>query len=175
MYDSVQTTQRMFHKEVKDDMTTADIPHKPVLPTAQVTQLADASRRVLAACVQATDAQTMTVKPGDDCHDVVVTLPTVAIRLLVEILEQMAHGHAVTVLSVPAELTTQQAAELLNVSRPYLIKLLDAGEIPSRKVGTHRRVRYQDVVAYKQRLDAKRRQTLDALTAQAQELRMGYE
>jgi excisionase family DNA binding protein len=156
-------------------MTVSSTPREPVVPTAQEVQLAQTSSRALAACVQATDAQTMTVTPAGTCHTATVTLPTVAVQLLMQILEHMAHGSAVTVLPVPAELTTQQAAELLHVSRPYLVKLLDAGEIPSRKVGTHRRVRYQDLVAYKQRIDAERRKALDALAAQAQELQMGYE
>jgi excisionase family DNA binding protein len=148
---------------------------EPVVPNAQETQLAQTSSDVLAACVQATDAPTITIKSVGVCHDVAVTLPTAAVQLLVQILEHMAHGRAVAVFPVPAELTTQQAAELLHVSRPYLVKLLDAGAIPSHKVGTHRRVRYQDLIAYKQHLDAQRRQALDTLTAQAQALRMGYE
>lgn len=103
-----------------------------------------------------------------------ITLPAEAARLLLTMLEEMAEGHAVTVLPLRAELSTQEAAQLLNVSRPYLVALVEKGDIPFRKVGTHRRVRLGDLLEYKKRDDAARKQTLDALTAQAQELGLGY-
>lgn len=77
-------------------------------------------------------------------------------------------------IPIDAELTTQQAAELLNVSRPYLVNLLDAGEIPYRNVGRSRRIRYQDIPDYRELRVQRRLETLDELVAQAQELKMGY-
>ncbi len=104
----------------------------------------------------------------------IVTIPTVALSLLIEILRQMADGNTVSIIPVKKELTTQEAADILQVSRPYLVELLESGEIPYRKVGTRRQVLTQDVINYKNRIDAARAQTLAELSAQAQELNMGY-
>jgi excisionase family DNA binding protein len=104
-----------------------------------------------------------------------IVVPNVAISLLLEILTQMAQGNAVTLMPYHAELTTQQAADLVNVSRPFLVKLLESGELAHRMVGKHRRVLLQDVMKYKENIDRARNETLNELVAQAQELNMGYE
>ncbi|WP_326646480.1 helix-turn-helix domain-containing protein [Streptosporangium sp. NBC_01755] len=97
-------------------------------------------------------------------------LPREAVSLLAFILAQAAEGRGVTVIPSQAELTTQQAADMLNVSRPHLIKLLEEGGIPFRLVGKHRRVTYEDLQEYKRRDGAKRRTAADQLAALGQEL-----
>jgi excisionase family DNA binding protein len=103
-----------------------------------------------------------------------IALPLQAVQVLAEALGHLAAGNDVIVQAQPHEMTTQQAADYLHVSRPFLIGLLEKNEIPHRKVGSHRRILSADVTAYKQRNDAQRLQVLEQLAAQAQELGMGY-
>ena len=103
-----------------------------------------------------------------------VDLPASAVDLLVHVLEAMATGQGVTLIPDSAELTTVQAADILNVSRPFLIKLLDQKAIPHRKVGTHRRIRMEDVMAYKNAIDREREQVLEQLVQEGQAYDMGY-
>jgi excisionase family DNA binding protein len=112
--------------------------------------------------------------PANGRAEQIVELPASAVKLLVRILAEMAEGNAITLIPIHAELTTQQAAELLSVSRPFFVKLLEENQIPFRKVGTHRRVLFSDLMRYKRTLDEARAKGLDALAAQAQELKMGY-
>jgi excisionase family DNA binding protein len=144
------------------------------LPSEHESELARESRRNLVAVVSSR-AETQQFDFKDDKGQThTVTLPTSALKLLDEVLHQIGNGNAVSIIPIHAELTTQQAADLLNVSRPYLVQLLERGEIPFRKVNTHRRVLYQDLIAYKNRVDADRLEALSQLAAQAQELGMGY-
>lgn len=147
---------------------------EPIAPTEQEAHQAEESVRALARMMPRTDAETIAVSPmaGTGEH---VVIPTVAFRLLLTILEEMAKGNAITVIPIHAELTTQQAGDLLGVSRPYLVRLLDEGKIQFHRVGTHRRVAFRDLMEYKRRNREARRETLAELSTQAQELDMGYE
>ena len=104
-----------------------------------------------------------------------ITVPISVLPQLAEVLNHIAQGNEVKIVPIKQELTTSEAAEILNVSRPYLVDLLESGQIPFRKVGVSRRILSIDVMAYKQRMDAMRKSTLTELAAQAQELNMGYE
>jgi excisionase family DNA binding protein len=97
-------------------------------------------------------------------------LPRSLERLLQRAVQFLARGDAVTLVPVQRELTTQQAADLLNVSRPYLVRLLDEGQIPFTKTGTHRRIRLDDLMAYRRRRDIARRKRLRRLTQMSDEL-----
>ncbi len=109
---------------------------------------------------------------GELAGDDALVVPREAAVLLARILGFLANGEGVNVIPDTAELTTQQAAEFLNVSRPYLIKLLESGEIPFRLVGTHRRIRFRDLSEYKSRDDLSRRRAADELAQLTQELRL---
>jgi excisionase family DNA binding protein len=149
--------------------TITRVPHKP---SARDSALAQAARDVLLDYARQGRALTLRIDGTD--HDSTIELPASALPLLVDILNAIALGNSVTVVPRPAELTTVEAAELLNVSRPFLIKLLETGAIPYRKVGTHRRIRLEDVLDYKARDDRDRDAALDQLVREAQEHDMGY-
>lgn len=107
-------------------------------------------------------------------NDTKIALPKSAVRVLIDALAYLSEGREVVVKPLNEELSTQKAAEFLNVSRPFLIKMLENGEIPHRKVGKHRRVLLTDLEDYKRLIDEKRLKVLNELTAQAQKLGMGY-
>jgi excisionase family DNA binding protein len=144
-----------------------------VSPTDTDARLALESSRILASRKLGKKTG-VRIRLGDDDPSEGVVVPTSAVRLFLHLLVEMSQGHAVTLIPTHAELTTQQAADLLNVSRPYVVKLLDEGKIPSRLVGKYRRVRFDDLMAFKKKDDQARSEVLDQLAQEAQELGLGY-
>jgi excisionase family DNA binding protein len=153
--------------------TLTDLPNT-LSPTPGDAELAKASSRAIAELVadQSEGGIRLIAKLGT--KETEIEIPPSAVQLLGALLAEFAKGNAVTMFPVHAELTTQQAADLLGVSRPFLVEQLEKGELPFRKVGTHRRVLLKDLMEYKQSMDRKRHEALDELAAQAQELDMGY-
>jgi len=147
------------------------MPSLAELPTQEIAQEAQQAHRGLSRLTAAANRHVRLEVDGGE--HAAVTVPRAAFDLFLEILGQMANGNAVTIVPVHAELTTQQAADLLNVSRPHLVSLLEAGALPFRMVGTHRRVLFSDLSAYRQRHDAQSRHAVAELSQQSQEL--GFE
>jgi excisionase family DNA binding protein len=143
---------------------------EPVMPSERDAALAKLSSRALAPHVL--DAEGVRVRLDDGAE---VVLPPAAMRLIVDMLAQMSEGNPVTIIPLHAEMTTQQAADFLNVSRPYFVhEVLEKDKIPYRRLGTHRRILFKDLMAYKAETEAKSRQGFRELTEQAQKLDMGY-
>ena len=143
-------------------------------PTTTDTQLSALSSHLLAQSLQTAGTSHHIKIVAQDGSEQDVVIPALAINLLVEILSQISQGNSVSIMPVQAELTTQEAANLLNISRPHLITLIDRGDLPCRKVGKHRRILSTDLVIYKQQKDRLRAAALDELAALSQELDMGY-
>jgi excisionase family DNA binding protein len=154
---------------------TATALTKMTLPAAREVQAAVQGQRALAAFLT-TRFKTQHIQIFDNKNQGhQVELPTSALRLLVDILAELAHGNAVRVVPVHAELTTQEAADMLNVSRPHLVKLLEEGGLPFHKTGKHRRVRFADLMQFKSHRDQASEAAMVELANQAQALAMGYE
>jgi excisionase family DNA binding protein len=147
-------------------------PHRHSPPTAQDASLARVSGQRLSRFARRQKPLSLKLKEAG--QEQPIELPASAVAVLMDVLEAMAAGRGVTIIPETAELTTVEAASILNVSRPYLIKLLDEKVIPHRLVGKHRRILIDDVMAYKERIDAAREDVLAQLTADAQENDMGY-
>jgi excisionase family DNA binding protein len=136
----------------------------PVEPTADDVRIARCAAAKLAAATP-DDEVRITIDGGES-----VTLPASAVRVLAEIMDHFAEGRAVVLATREFEVSTQRAADILNVSRPYLVELLESGKIPFRRVGTHRRVRLDDVLAHQSEMRARTARALDELTDLSQEL-----
>jgi excisionase family DNA binding protein len=141
---------------------------EPTVPSDQDTASARDLRRALAKHRAGRKTVRVQIAAGQKAET--LDLPPVVTRLLMDILDETAAGRAVTLVPLEPEITTQQAADLLNVSRPYVVGLIEKGTLPARMVGNHRRLPLQDVLAYKADSRAKRRQTLRELAGLDQEL-----
>jgi excisionase family DNA binding protein len=151
----------------------ADTLMTPIQPNAQDVRLARRSSSQMSRLKKRGDVFEVNLTVGGT--QIELTIPAVAFNMLELILSEMAKGHAVALSPVDREISTQKAADLLNVSRPYLIKLLESGQIPFRKTGTHRRVKVADVLEYKARMDAEADRAYAELVEQGQDLGLGYE
>jgi excisionase family DNA binding protein len=146
---------------------STDLDERPsVLPSKDDSDLAREASRAISS----ERTNSLRVRIGDK----ELTLPQAATRLIQHLLTEMAQGNAVTVIPIHAELTTQEAADFLNVSRPHLIRLLEQNKIAYHMVGTHRRVRFEDLMLFKTNEERKRLRAMEELAAQAQELGLGY-
>ena len=148
------------------------LPHRQLPPTPRDAAIARSTHEALSP--YGGMDRPLKLRVRDSEQERPIDLPAGAVDLLMHVLEAMAAGQGVTLIPESAELTTVQAASVLNVSRPFLIKLLDRKAIPHRKVGKHRRIRMEDVMAYKNAIDREREQVLEQLTRDAQAHDMGY-
>lgn len=144
-----------------------------LIPNVEDTRLAEQSSRQLAGS-RGKVHKSLSLKVESETGDIFVPIPESMFRLIKDILSNMAKGNAVTLVPLHAELTTQGAADLLNVSRPFVVQLIESKQLPHHMVGTHRRVRFADLMAYKRRIDADRLETLAELSRLDQELELGY-
>jgi excisionase family DNA binding protein len=152
-------------------MSTLTEPRLPSLPEIEAARTAVEQLRDLHLVEGRT---TVPLRAMEDSAEAVVELPRAAFDLLLDMLSQLASGHAVTIVPVHAELTTQQAADLLNVSRPFLISLLEQGKIAFRRVGNHRRIRFDDLIQYRRTQQQESKAAMADLAAEAQRLNLGY-
>lgn len=144
---------------------------EPAAPSQADAIVAREAARRLRPAFAKSDGIVVEIKVADpEAGSETVAVPAAAFRLLVVILVEMARGNAVRLVPYHAELTTQEAAEILNVSRPYLVRLLEEGRLPFHRTGTHRRVFFKDVMAFKAERYRARRKVLDELYDMDQDL-----
>ena len=144
-------------------MSTATLERAPIAATEEERSTIAAAQEFLA---HQREASAVLIGPGGET----IKLPASAFRVLKDVISQLARGNAVSIAPVHMELTTQEAANILNMSRQYLVQLLERGEIAFHKTGTHRRIRFGDLMAYKEQRDNERRAGLRRLTRLSEEL-----
>lgn len=144
----------------------------PLIPNQAEVEQAKESSRTLSKYTDVDRVQLSLRGSNGESDDLV--LPGHVLQILLDVLSEVSQGNAISLIPYRQEISTQDAANLLNVSRPFLVGLLENNAIPFRKVGAHRRVLLKDVLAYKERIDQHRSQALDELAALSQEEDMGY-
>ena len=142
------------------------------LPTTAEVEQAKIANQTLSKYADGERVQLALRGSNGETDDLV--LPGYVMQILLDALSEISKGNAISLIPQHQEVSTQEAANLLNVSRPFLLGLLENGEIPFRKVGVHRRVLLPDVLAYKEQGDSRRTQALNELAAISQEKNMGY-
>ena len=148
-----------------------DQAYEPITADETEAVIAKKAAERLAAFAEADQDITVHV---EGAAKIAVPLPAKAVKMMLTVLLAMAERKPVSMIPHEAELTTKQVADFLNVSRPFLIQLLEQKKLPFRLVGTHRRIRFEDVLRFKENIDAERHKVLDQLAAEGQELKMGY-
>ena len=151
-------------------MVAPDIDFPTTTPSDADVRLARESSRTLSGLLKGDQPLKLIARDGGEES---VEIPASAAELLVRLLNQMAQGNAVTLIPIHAELTTQQAADILGVSSPFVVKEIEEKRLPARKVGTRRRVMFGDLMAYKRRSDLARQDALERLAVLDQELGIG--
>lgn len=144
------------------------VPNEPTIPSPEEALLARQVSHALEGHHAGYALRVLVAGSGQDIAP--LELPPVAIELLMEILRQTADGNVVSLTPVKREITTQQAADLLNVSRPFVVGLIEKGTLPVRMVGTHRRLLLSDVLAYKAETKARSLAALQEMVALSQEM-----
>ena len=140
------------------------------LPDSKEMELAESIGKELSALCQLKNKEEIEIVFKKDDKEVALPFPRKAIHFVIKIMEQMALGNSVTLIPLHAQLTTQEAADLLNVSRPFVVRLLKDGKIPFIKVGSHRRIRFEDLMSYKEEMLAESGKAMEELTRLGQKL-----
>jgi len=144
-----------------------------LLPSTEDTALALRARRSLLELSKGIGSKLAAPLYGQfliDDKTIKVEIPIVAIQVLIEVMQQIAQGKSISIIPANAELTTQQAADFLNVSRPYFVKLIEEGHLPFRKVGTRRRVQFKDLVEFKRQDLVRQTKSANELATISQEI-----
>lgn len=145
----------------------------PIIPSSKDVAMAKESSRVLASLLRHNPENLeLEIKGITGLNK--IAIPDTASFMLLDILTQMSKGNAVTIVPIHAELTTQQAADILKVSRPFLIKELEEGKISYKMVGSRRKILFEDLMKYKETMYRGRLDSLDQLCAESQDLDLDY-